>query len=120
MTLKDAYDRYYNRSTKLSDVVRQLNFAGIAIIWLFRTGDKNGGIPFHNFLLWPLGFLIVSATCDLLQYVYASAAWGIFHRNKEKKLRNDSDATFRAPAVINRPTLFFFWGKTGLTVGAYF
>jgi hypothetical protein len=117
--LKDALDIYYQRSTNLSDVVRQLNFAGIAVIWLFRTGDKNAGIPYSDLLLWPLGLFIASATFDLLQYAYASAAWGIFHRKQEKKLNNDPEADFHAPGAINWLSNVFFWGKAILTVAAY-
>jgi len=120
--LKEARDNYDRRSTKLSDVVRQLNFAGIAVIWLFRTGEKTGGIPYSNCLMWPLGLLICSATFDLLHYAYASAAWGIFHRQEEKKLKNDrqrAEREIHAPRAINWPSLIFFWGKTILTVAAY-
>lgn len=120
--LKDAREYYDKRSTKLSDVVRQLNFAGIAVIWLFRTGEKTGGIPYSRCLMWPLGLLICSATFDLLHYAYASAAWGIFSRLEEKKLKSDrqrADREIHAPRAINWPTLAFFWGKTILTVAAY-
>jgi hypothetical protein len=121
MKLKDARDIYYQRSTKLSEVVRQLNFAGIAVIWLFRTGEKTGGIPYSDCLLWPLGLLIGSATLDLLHYAYASAAWGIFHRVQEKKLQNENnpEGEIHAPDTINWVSLVFFWGKTILSVAAY-
>ena len=119
MNLKDARDYYNQRSSKLSDVVRQLNFAGIAIIWLFRTGEKAGGIPYNDSLLWPLGLLVGSATFDLLHYAYASAAWGIFHRVKEKQLHNDENAQFLAPDAINWLSNIFFWGKALLTIAAY-
>jgi len=120
MKLKDAREYYTQRTTKLSEVVRQLNFAGIAVIWLFRTGDKAGGIPYTDVLLWPLGLLVASATFDLLHYAYASAAWGIFHRTKEKELKHDQNTEIHAPAAINWASNFFFWGKTIMTVAAYF
>jgi hypothetical protein len=119
MKLKDAREYYTQRTAKLSEVVRQLNFAGIAVIWLFRTGEKNGGIPYSDSLLWPLGLLVASATFDLLQYASASAAWGIFHRQKEKELKRNQDAKFHAPAKINWFSNFCFWAKTGVTVIAY-
>jgi hypothetical protein len=119
MKLKDAREYYNQRSTKLSEVVRQLNFAGIAVIWLLRTGEKTGGIPYNDFLLWPLGLFVASATFDLLHYAYASAAWGIFHRHKEKELKNNQDAEFHAPAAINWLSNLFFWGKSIVTVAAY-
>jgi hypothetical protein len=119
MKLKDAREYYNQRSSKLSEVVRQLNFAGIAIIWLFRTGDKTGGIPYNDFLIWPLGLLVASATFDLLHYAYASAAWGIFHRVKEKELHHNEEAEFLAPDAINWLSNILFWGKAMLTVAAY-
>jgi hypothetical protein len=122
VNLKEARDNYSKRSTKLSDVVRQLNFAGIAVIWLLRTGDNTGGIPYSDCLLWPLGLFICSATFDLLHYAYASAAWGIFHRLEEKKLKDDAERAtveIHAPNAINWLSLFFFWGKTIFTVAAY-
>ena len=120
MTLEDALEYYNQRTAKLSEVVRQLNFAGIAVIWLFRTGQKTGGIPYNDSLLWPLGLLVASATFDLLHYAYSSAAWGIFHRKKEKELKHNNKAEFHAPAAINWLSNFFFWGKAVMTVAAYF
>lgn len=37
MKLQDVRSTYYELSGKTSDLVRQLGFAGIALIWLFRT-----------------------------------------------------------------------------------
>ncbi len=36
MKLSDYRETYYEFSGKLSDVSRQLSFAGIALIWLFK------------------------------------------------------------------------------------
>jgi hypothetical protein len=41
MKLQKARDTYYEYSGKLSDITRQLSFAGIAIVWIFRAGDKG-------------------------------------------------------------------------------
>lgn len=149
MKLKEAQDTYEARSTRLSEIVRQLNFAGIAVIWLFRSGDKTGGIPYTDALLWPLGVFLISAAFDLLQYAYASAAWGIFSRQQEKKLnqrldemerkgsqeegkrkrgkveREDAEAKVddeieEAPGPINWVSNSFFWGKAILTVLGYY
>jgi hypothetical protein len=147
--LKEAQDTYESRSTRVSEIVRQLNLAGIAVIWLFRNGDKTGGIPYNDALLWPLGFFIISAGFDLLQFAYASAAWGIFSRQQEKKLNQridekerkrgneerrrkrgsveakdadveDDDEIDEAPGAINWVSNSFFWGKAILTVVGYY
>jgi hypothetical protein len=72
-----------------------------------------------NFLIWPLVAFILSALFDLLHYAYASVAWGIFHRIKEKELDHDISKTFLAPRAINWPTLTFFFLKTVLTVAGF-
>lgn len=118
MTLKDARDTYYTYSGKLSDVARQLSFAGIAVIWIFRAGDKAAiGFIWDRHLLLPLTLFVGSLTADLFQYAYASLAWAIFHRAKEKAFdRPQQDGKkapddFKAHPAINYPTLFFFWSK---------
>jgi hypothetical protein len=117
MTLKDADDIYDKRSTRVSEVARNLNFAGIALIWLFRSGEKaSGGIPYTDWLLWPLGVFILAASFDLLQYLYASAVWGRLHRLKEIELGADSEARFLAPGWINRTATILFWAKSILTM----
>jgi hypothetical protein len=117
MKLQDARDIYERRSTNLSDVVRQLNFAGIAIIWLLRTGDNT--LPYSKGLLWPLGLFAGSATFDLFHYAYATAAWGIFYRLQEKKPENNAETEIHVPGAINWISFVFLWGKTGLTIAAY-
>lgn len=127
MKLEAAQEIYEKRSTRLSEIVRQLNFAGIAVIWLFRTGEKTGGIPYNDVLLWPLSLFITSSAFDLLQSAYASAAWGIFSRQQEKKLNlrlaetdDIDDEIDDAPRAINWVSNVFFWGKAILTASGYF
>ena len=119
MKLSDYRQEYYGYSSKLSEITRQLNFAGIAIIWIFRVGDKNGGgIPFAPSLLWVLYLFAVSLAFDLGHYIYATAAWGLFCRRKEKAGVKE-DKVLKAPIKINWPTLGFFWGKVCLNVVGY-
>ncbi len=64
-------------------------------------------------------FLIIGLGLDLMQYVVASAIWGLFHRIKEKKLGADSDIDITAPPYLNWPSLFFFWGKLASILAGY-
>lgn len=116
MTLKDARSAYDYSSGKLSDLVRQLSFAGIAVVWMFKTG--TGGIPFDVRLVWPLKFLVTALAFDLLHYTYASYAWSRFAHKQEREGAKDSDIV-KPDEKINWPTLFFFWGKALLCVTAY-
>lgn len=118
MKLAELRKTYYEFSGKLSDIVRQLNFAGIAVVWIFKVGQGNGGIPFAPCLLWSMGLFVVSLGLDLLHYIYATLAWGLFHRLKEKQhLLEDHD--FGAPCQINWPTIVFFWTKIAVSLAGY-
>lgn len=69
---------------KLSDVARQLAFAGIALIWLVKAPDKPvPGLAWDEFLLWPLGALVVGLALDLSQYLFLAQYWHRWYRSAE-------------------------------------
>lgn len=115
MKLKDAREHYYTFSSKLSDVNRKLCYAGIAVVWIFVIKDSRGSFTFPNELLLPLGCFVLGLSFDLLQYVFSSASWGIFHRVKEKSGIGE-DAEFEAPALINWFPNIFFWSKASASL----
>lgn len=41
MKLQDYRQKFYDQAEKTSDVVRNLGFAGIAIIWVFKIENAN-------------------------------------------------------------------------------
>jgi hypothetical protein len=41
MKLKEYLETFYTFSEKTSNIARQLGFAGIALIWVFRGTNKN-------------------------------------------------------------------------------
>ena len=105
-TVRDAYDTY---SGKASEITRQLGFAGIAVVWIFRYQVADG-LALPDQLRLPLALLVVALAADFLHYVVSAAVWGIFGRITEKKLvKRDDD--FETPSKINWPGLFFFWMK---------
>ena len=106
MKPNEAREIYYFNSGKASDIVRQLGLAAIAIAWVFKT-DQAGHPVIPRGLIVTAAWAIITLSLDALQYLYATAAWGILQRRKEL-LRQDE---FLAPAVINWPTLVFFWAK---------
>jgi hypothetical protein len=117
MKLKDTRENYYYFSQKTSEIVRQLGFAGIALIWIFRTGgDGKQTIPSE--LIPPIGLIVIGLTFDLLQYIAGALSWGIYNRYKEK-IGTNENREFLAPRQINWPTIFFFWAKTIAMVTAY-
>lgn len=119
MTLQAYRDAYYEYSGKASDIARQLGFAGIAVIWLFKTNGAEDGYYTLDSDLFRAGFLIVVAlSLDLLQYVVSAAIWGIFTRHIEKR-GGKTTRMGQAPIYLNWPGLFFFWTKLAAVLVAY-
>lgn len=117
MKLKDAREAYDTFSWKASDIARQLGFAGLAIVWLSAIQGEEGARLPHRLAL-ATGLIVTSLALDLLQYLYGSVAWGIFHRYKELSGVGE-DKEFTAPAKINWPTNGLFWLKQLPVLGAY-
>src|ERR1700730_14937435 len=118
MKLEDARDNYYALSGKLSDIVRALGFAGIALIWIFKADQAAGRFQIPRELFLPATLIFVGLGFDLMHYVSGAAAWGIFNRWKERQGTGPQDE-FTAPPWINWPAIFFFWTKTVVMVAAY-
>lgn len=116
MKLEKYLDEFKRYSGKTSDVARQLSFAGIAIIWIFKTGDGiQAKIP--NDLILPLGFLCMALASDLLQYLLGTIIWDRFHRYHELRAAKDKD--IKASPWLRRPIDFFFWFKIIFVIIAY-
>jgi hypothetical protein len=110
---------FYEFSGKASDVSRQLAFAAIAVIWLFKSDLKGGEhLTIPHALILP-GILIVTALAvDLLQYVLASLIWRLYYRCLEKK-RVPADADVQHSPWLEIPITALFWVKVFLVVLAY-
>ena len=113
--VRDAKDLF---TAKSSDISRQLALAALAIVWLFKIDVPGGTVSLSRQLLWPSLFAIGSLASDLIQYVYASIAWSVYNRVKERQLKN-SDKKFDYPPLINWPTNLFFYLKIILVAACY-
>jgi hypothetical protein len=114
MKLKEVKEAYQDCSRILSSNVRNLCFAGIAVVWVFRVGTD---IP--DVLLIPLLCFVVSLSLDLSQYIVSSIIWWAFYLIKEKSL-DDEDET-RAPKHINLPAeLLLLFKVVAVCVGYLF
>jgi hypothetical protein len=117
MKISELRDAYYKSTDKVSELVRNLAFAGIAVVWILRTGD-SGGIKYSNELLWPLSLCVAALSSDLLQYLYKSAVWGgLNNYHWRKQHNNDADVT--VSGYWNWLAVFLFWAKAVLVVVAY-
>jgi hypothetical protein len=77
---------YYYFSGKASELCRNLAFAGIAIIWIFKV-DKTG-MSIDKKLILPLISFVATLAFDLFQYLWGTIIWGFFVRKQEKNLKD--------------------------------
>ena len=114
LTIKEGYETSEDASDKSSELNRQLAFAGIAIIWVFKT-DSGGRQIVPNELFLPGLLLVISLSFDLLHYVVKSEIWRIVTRRKEK----DGIKEFDVPPWTNYFGDAFYWIKIVATITAY-
>jgi len=115
--LEDCREAYYSHSTTASEVNRNLAFAALAVVWIFRL-EQTAPTLLPTALIWPTILAVLSLGLDLLQYVTSAAIWGIYTRYKERS-RISGKTEFLAPRQTNWPGLAFFWGKIGSLIIAY-
>jgi hypothetical protein len=102
MTLDDLWSDVRELTGKLSDVTRQAAYAGLAVIWIFKTGDAA---TYHldRSLIWTGVLLALALVVDLAQYA-CNAALRWFNARQEEKIRgvdyNGKDITL--PKRLNR------------------
>lgn len=131
MKLEDVRNEYYFYTGKVSDLIRQVGFAGIGIIWVFSTtAQKEPTIP--RMLLASGGLILLSLAADLLQYAVGAVIWDRFNAKKEDELERKAEEMkdqgkgydpesedFTAPSSINTVTGILFWVKFVLMLLAY-
>jgi hypothetical protein len=119
MKLQGARDAHIDFSSRASDISRQLSFALIAVVWIFKADRPDGTMSIPDALYLPATFVIAALAVDLLQYIYAAIAWDrLFHR-KEVELSNNEDAEFTVSRWVNRPTYLAFYCKLALVIVGY-
>src|ERR1700691_5269431 len=117
MTKADAKKAYEDLSAKASDIVRQLSFGGIALIWLFRLGTDKV-FTLDQTMLNAALFIFLALFFDFLQYLCSTLIWFIYFRYKEKKNIPTAE-DFKAPEQLNWPGWVFFGAKAVMILVAY-
>lgn len=107
------YDKdYYAFSAKAGDVARQLAFAGIAVIWLFKI-DASNATSLPKQLWWPAAAFICSLTADILHYLIQTMIWGRFaYVQRTKHGKTDDDVIPDPPSWYLWPANLLFYVKT--------
>lgn len=116
MKLSESQDKTERKTTKASDISRQIAFAGIGVVWIFsRQADGSVSVP--PALVQVLEFLCGALVLDLMQYVVGGLLWSAFNRHHEKKRNSvNDDPVILAPPWINYPAIFFYLTKIALVL----
>lgn len=119
MKLSEIRKAYEELSGLLSKFNRQLAFAGIGIVWLFRVTDSTGNTTIDPKMLTPILCFVISFACDLLQYLYLSIAWYIYYwcqRNKNV----EENAEVKESEYMNIPAWILWFLKAVALIIAYY
>jgi len=117
MKLGDIRDAYEALSAKASEIVRQLSLAGVALVWLFRSGRPGSpevALPLVRGAL----FFFLALVLDFLQYLSGTMIWHVYFRRKENqgvKLEDEVSAAVQ----LSWPTWIIFYAKSLTVLFAY-
>ena len=92
MKIQDYREAYYTFSKQVSDIIRQLALAGLAVVWILKPAPVPGTVTeFPMDLLWPSLALLLALAFDLLQYVSGAVIWRLQYRCLEKSVVADRE-----------------------------
>lgn len=127
MTLKEIREDYFHYSANVSELSRNLSYAGIGVVWIFKqaTSKETVNTAFMNSipdeLRWPLILFVIVLILDLFQYVIQTAIWYPYYV-KHKKLHqgeNEDDVNLQEPEKYNIIPWIFWLVKLITVVVAY-
>ncbi|MEJ1222918.1 hypothetical protein [Sediminicola sp. 1XM1-17] len=117
MELKEYKQKSHNYTEKASEIARNLNFAGIGIIWVVKTTFPE--LKLSDFqLLFPLILITISLILDFLQYLIGGIIWIAFYKSKEK-VGVAKTADVKSPEWRNRVLYGFYYLKIASIFFAY-
>jgi hypothetical protein len=101
MKLENVRENYSYNSGKASDIVRQLGFAGIALVWIFRI-DNAGVQAIRSELIMPATLIVITLSLDFLQYVAGTIVWGVYGRKKELEFETQNKDLDKEEFIYSR------------------
>jgi hypothetical protein len=120
MKLPEYRQTFYDLSGKVSELTRQLAFAGIAIVWIFKKDAAADKLTIPGALMLPLLLLVLSLASDILQYFAGTAIWWLFYRLMEMRGFTDEEELGKHSPWLEAPIWLFFLLKFFLLIVAYF
>ncbi len=119
MTLDDLWADVRELTAKLSDVTRTAAYAGLGVIWIFKTGD-SAQYRLDRSLLLAGALLAFALALDVLQYaVTVALRW--WHARAEERARGVDyrGKDIDLPARLNRAPYALFALKVALVGAGY-
>lgn len=119
MKLEGIRDQYYFYTSKASDLTRQLAFAGLAVVWIFRVEQSSHAT---RLMASPTIFLIIALLFDFLQYFYGATFYHLVYESRERKKRRENlgnDHNFKIDLAMIRPMDCLFYLKAVAVTAAY-
>jgi hypothetical protein len=117
MKLEEYRKESYEFSKRASELNRQLGFAGIALIWLFKS-DVGGHTTIPTILIWVGGLIVLSLTFDMLHYCVGWYTWRSYFRGKAAEGFSE-DAQIDPGPRFASPIIAFFVTKIVCIIAAY-
>lgn len=120
MKLRKYLETSRDYTEKASDIVRQLNFAGIGIVWLIFLSNKNSEIS-NFFILLPLITISISLLVDFLQYALGAFIWKEFYIKKiNEGIKPDADINIDEEDQLRKKRInIFYYFKFILLIISY-
>ena len=119
MTLDDLWNDVRQLTGKLSDVARQAAYAGLAVIWIFKTSDA-GKYHLDPGLKWAGALFVTALACDMAQYAVASVLrWRYARAQETAKGVDYKGKDLALPAGINRAPYALFGIKVVVVAIGY-
>jgi hypothetical protein len=114
--LEEIWTEQADYTKSASDSCRQIAFAGLAVVWLFKIDVRSG---FHlEFALVFAGIcLVASLAADLLQYTVGAVVLHILGNRREALDGPERDEDYERYTLW--PMDFFHYSKIALVIAAY-
>ena len=118
MKLETYRNKSYSLSKTLSENVRKLAFAGIAIIWIFKTTNSEGNNVLPMELIYPMMLILASLVSDTMQYLFGSLMWDRYC-NKKRREGKTCESEVNPSSLIPRVMKIFYILKVLFVIIAY-
>jgi hypothetical protein len=123
LSLSEARDASNEYSGKASELARQLGFAALGIIWIFKKDQPGGEIDIAPALIRAAAAVAVGLAFDFLQYLIGSEVWERLFFHHESKCKDEGETfesyKFTISKWFLRPMSFCYYSKIVSIVVAY-